>query len=75
MFFGCCTVIAIVFAWLFVPETKGVQMEDMDLIFGEGVSIVSWKARQNYLDAKASRAALSDRSAGKSAIVMEEENV
>jgi hypothetical protein len=65
LFFGCCTVLAIIFAWLFIPETKGVQLEDMDLLFGKGVPILAWQARRNYLDARDSRAALSDRIATK----------
>lgn len=48
LFFACCTALALVFAYLFVPETKGVGMEDMDLIFGPGVSTIATKARQNY---------------------------
>ena len=57
--FGACTVLAIAFAWLFVPETKGVQLQDMDLIFGPNTSIVAKKARQNYEDAIEARAVLS----------------
>lgn len=48
LFFACCTVLAFVFAYLFVPETKGVAMEDMHLIFGPDVSILATKARKNY---------------------------
>lgn len=55
LFFGACTVLAIVFAWLFVPETKGVQLEDMDLIFGQRVSVFAGKARKNYEDAVGAR--------------------
>jgi hypothetical protein len=50
LFFGCCTALAFVFAYLFVPETKQVMMEDMELLFGPGVSIWATKARKNYLD-------------------------
>ena len=50
LFFGSCTVLAFVFAYLFVPETKGVVMEDMDLIFGPDVSVFAGKARANYVE-------------------------
>jgi len=48
LFFGCCTVLAIAFAWFFIPETKGVQLEDMDLLFGPDVSIRAQVASRNY---------------------------
>lgn len=48
LFFACCTVLAFAFAYLFVPETKGVSMEDMHLIFGSDVSLMATKARKNY---------------------------
>ena len=48
IFFGSCTVLAFFFALFFVPETKGVQIEDMDLIFGAKVSLLATKARKNY---------------------------
>ena len=50
LFFGACTVLAIIFAWFFIPETKGVQLEDMDLLFGADVPITAKGARRNYLD-------------------------
>ncbi|KAF2084976.1 putative sugar transporter [Saccharata proteae CBS 121410] len=53
LFFGSCTVAAFVFAYLFVPETKGVALEDMELIFGPGVSLLARNARRNYEDAHA----------------------
>ncbi|KAJ5087801.1 hypothetical protein N7456_011417 [Penicillium angulare] len=48
LFFACCIVLALLFAYFFIPETKGVAMEDMDLIFGPDVSIIATKARKNY---------------------------
>lgn len=42
LFFGVWTVLAIVFAWILTPETKGVELEDMDLLFGKNVP---WRAR------------------------------
>lgn len=48
LFFACCTVVAFVFAYLCIPETKGVVMEDMKLLFGPDVSILAHKASMNY---------------------------
>lgn len=53
IFFGSCTVVAIVFAFLFVPETKGVPLEDMDLIFGVGAPVFAIPARRRYEESKA----------------------
>lgn len=50
-FFGGCTLVALGFAYLFVPETKGVPLEKMDLLFGEGVSVLATRARRNYCEA------------------------
>lgn len=50
-FFGGCTLVALAFACLFVPETKGVPLEKMDLLFGEGVSVLATRARRNYCEA------------------------
>ncbi|KAF2010036.1 general substrate transporter [Aaosphaeria arxii CBS 175.79] len=69
LFFGACTVLAIGFAWLFVPETKGVQLEDMDLLFGRDVSIVATKARQNYEDVRNARVVVAEE---KGSVVYEE---
>lgn len=49
-FFAACTVVALVFAYLFVPETKGVLLEDMGALFGANVSIFATKAQKNYLE-------------------------
>ncbi|EWY82192.1 hypothetical protein FOYG_14309 [Fusarium oxysporum NRRL 32931] len=64
LFFGACTIFAIIFAWLFIPETKGVQLEDMDLLFGPDVPILASRARDNYLQGIAARA-LDERDGGK----------
>lgn len=53
IFFGSCTVVAFVFAFLFVPETKGVPLEDMDLIFGMGAPVFAIPARRRYEESKA----------------------
>lgn len=49
-FFGACTIVALAFAYLFVPETKGVPLEDMGVLFGEDVSVFAKKAEKNYLE-------------------------
>ncbi|KAF2655721.1 general substrate transporter [Lophiostoma macrostomum CBS 122681] len=69
LFFGCCTVLAIIFAWLFVPETKGVALEDMDLIFGRDVSIVAKKARRNYDEVRSARVIAREEKEGGAVIV------
>jgi MFS family permease len=72
LFFGCCTVLAIAFAWFFVPETKGVALEDMDLIFGPDVSIAAKKAMRNYEELRDARVAMVEE---KSGVVMREGSV
>ncbi|KAK6189645.1 hypothetical protein LQW54_013049 [Pestalotiopsis sp. IQ-011] len=47
IFFGSCTVVAFVFAFLFVP------LEDMDLIFGVGAPVFAIPARRRYEESKA----------------------
>jgi len=64
LFFGCCTVLAVAFAWFFIPETKGVQLEDMDLIFGPDVSVRAGKAMHNYEMARSARAVISGEKRG-----------
>lgn len=33
LFFGCSLVCGMIFAWCFLPETKGLSLEDMDIMF------------------------------------------
>lgn len=49
LFFGAWTVLATAFAWVLIPETKGVELEDMDLLFGKGVSWRASAAEKHYL--------------------------
>ncbi|KAH8880224.1 general substrate transporter [Thozetella sp. PMI_491] len=51
-FYGSCTVGAFLYAWLFVPETKGIPLEDMDLLFSDA-PIYAPAARKRYLESKA----------------------
>jgi MFS family permease len=51
-FFGSCTLVALAFAWLFVPETKGVPLEEMDFLFGEDVSVFAVAAKKHYNEFK-----------------------
>jgi hypothetical protein len=53
IFFGACTVVAFIFAYFFVPETKGVNLEDMDILFGAGAPVWARAARKRYEDAHA----------------------
>lgn len=53
IFFGSCTVVAFCFAFLFIPETKGVALEDMDLIFGVGAPMFAIPARKRYEESTA----------------------
>lgn len=48
LFFGVCSLLAVGFAWMCIPETKGVELEDMGLLFGEGVSWRAHAARRHY---------------------------
>ncbi|KAH8894591.1 general substrate transporter [Thozetella sp. PMI_491] len=52
IFFGSCTVIAFFFAYFFVPETKGVPLEDMDLLMGPDAPLFAVNARKRYDEAK-----------------------
>ncbi|KAF1974075.1 putative sugar transporter [Bimuria novae-zelandiae CBS 107.79] len=51
IFFGACTVIAILFAFFFVPETKGVALEDINIMFGSGAPLFARSARKRYNEA------------------------
>lgn len=46
IFFGCMTAIAFAFVYFFVPETKGVALEDMDILFQETTGFASKKRKQ-----------------------------
>lgn len=52
IFFGTCTVVAFFFAYAFVPETKGVALEDMDLLLGPDAPWFARAAWKRYLAAK-----------------------
>ncbi|TPX07829.1 uncharacterized protein E0L32_010516 [Thyridium curvatum] len=53
IFFGTCTVVAFCFAYVFVPETKNVALEDMDLMFGKEAPLFAPSARKRYLEIRA----------------------
>jgi hypothetical protein len=36
--FAAFCLVAFVFVWFFVPETKGKSLEDMDLVFGDSAA-------------------------------------
>lgn len=73
LFFGSCTVLAILFAWLFIPETKGVQLEDMDLLFGRDVPIRANKATASYNEAIAAKLAAESHGREKEMVLAEVE--
>ncbi|KAI9729558.1 MAG: hypothetical protein M1834_006754 [Cirrosporium novae-zelandiae] len=50
-FFAACTVVAFFFAYLFVPETKGVELEDMGLMFGPQTPTFAKAKRRSYDEA------------------------
>ncbi|OAA59733.1 Sugar/inositol transporter [Niveomyces insectorum RCEF 264] len=53
LFYAVWIVIAFFFAYFFVPETKGVALEDMDLLFDADAPIWAKAARKRYDDAHA----------------------
>lgn len=50
-FFGGCTVVGFVFAYLCVPETKGIPLEDMDILFGRDAPVLARASMKVYRDA------------------------
>lgn len=38
VFFGCWAVVAVIFTYFFVPETKGKSLEEMDMVFGDNAA-------------------------------------
>ncbi|CZR64390.1 related to monosaccharide transporter [Phialocephala subalpina] len=50
-FFAACTCVAFLFAYFFVPETKGVTLEDMDLLYGPHAPTFARAKRRAYDDA------------------------
>ncbi|KAI0467253.1 general substrate transporter [Xylaria cf. heliscus] len=52
LFYGASTVVAFIFAFLFIPETKGVPLEDMDLIFGADAPLLAIPAQRRYKEIK-----------------------
>lgn len=51
-FFGACAVTAFIFAYLFVPETKGVVLEDMELLFSAESPLLAPQKRKAFQKAK-----------------------
>ncbi|KAI1335313.1 general substrate transporter [Xylariaceae sp. FL0016] len=48
IFFGVCIVVSFIFAYFLVPETKGVALEDMDLMLGADAPLFAVAARKRY---------------------------
>ncbi|KII95710.1 hypothetical protein PLICRDRAFT_693866 [Plicaturopsis crispa FD-325 SS-3] len=60
VFFGVCTVIGGVFVWWFVPETRGIPLEDMDILFTrKGRASQMRRETQDILAARREEVALS----------------
>ncbi len=51
LFYASWIVVGFVFTYFFVPETKGVSLEDMDLLFDAGAPVWARAARRRYEDA------------------------
>lgn len=41
--FGASVVCGIIFTWFLIPETKGVLLEDMDVLFSQKGNASSWR--------------------------------
>ena len=52
-FFGACAALATVFAFLLVPETKSVMLEDVELLFDSQAPVLAFNRRRAILEAKA----------------------
>jgi len=48
-FFAAVNIISAVLTWLYVPETKGVSLEEMDVVFGA----VTREERDAFIAARA----------------------
>lgn len=49
LFFGLLTLLGAVFVWIFVPETKQLTLEEMDVIFGSQGVAASDKERMDQI--------------------------
>ena len=63
--FGACLFTGLVFAFFFVPETKGASLEDMDILFGVDAPLLAANARKRYEQIQAERARRTDDEAAK----------
>ncbi|CAK7216739.1 hypothetical protein SCUCBS95973_002908 [Sporothrix curviconia] len=53
LFYAAWIVVGFVFTFFLVPETKGVSLEDMDLLFDAGAPVLARAARNRYETAHA----------------------
>lgn len=53
LFYAAWIVVGFIFTYFLVPETKGVTLEDMDLLFDAGASVWARAARRRYETAHA----------------------
>jgi hypothetical protein len=50
IFFGTMTVLGGIYVYLFLPETNGVPLEDMDILFeAKGLALQQMKAYKEYI--------------------------
>ncbi|OAA60352.1 quinate permease [Niveomyces insectorum RCEF 264] len=62
LFFGCMTVLGGIYMYVFVPETRGVPLENMDILFeAPGLALQQMKYYQAFIDSQQS---LEDYKAG-----------
>ncbi|CEG84215.1 Putative D-xylose-proton symporter [Rhizopus microsporus] len=66
IFFACFLVLSFFFVWLFVPETKGRSLEEMDEIFG-GQSAVRDAEIMNQVQSKVNQTSIPVEAKGRSA--------
>jgi len=53
IFFGSCTILMTIWAYFFVPETKGRTLESMDQLFGATTISYDEELTENEIQGKA----------------------
>jgi hypothetical protein len=53
LFFGSCTILMTIWAYFFVPETKGRTLESMDQLFGATTISCEEELTENEIQVKA----------------------
>jgi hypothetical protein len=47
--FGFSVLFGIIFSFVFIPETKGISLEDMDILFNQGGLAYSWRRKTDQI--------------------------